>query len=116
MGFVGSGGVPSVRHTRTRTCAVNRDWGTSRRDVTFSLAAVLIGLTLGEGIPGETIPAEEPKRVKKPKKGTKEEKSYQLCLSQCLYNCTQPKPTLAKDRGECRTECKDECATTAEQL
>ncbi|KAJ8907407.1 hypothetical protein NDN08_007519 [Rhodosorus marinus] len=108
IGFVGSGCVVRERRTRTRTCAVNRDWRTSRRDVTLSLAAVLVGLTLGEGIPGETIPAEEPKRVKKPKKGTKEEKSYQLCLSQCLYNCTQPKATLAKDRGSCRTECKDE--------
>uniref|UniRef100_A0A7S0T8B5 Uncharacterized protein n=1 Tax=Erythrolobus madagascarensis TaxID=708628 RepID=A0A7S0T8B5_9RHOD len=52
----------------------------------------------------------------KPKKGTKEEKAYELCLSQCLYDCTTPKAGPAKSRTDCRRECKDECATTPEQL
>lgn len=57
--------------------------------------------------------------VKKPKKGqrgSKEAKGYQLCLSQCIYDCTTPRPGSAKTRGECRVECKDECAISREQL
>lgn len=49
-------------------------------------------------------------------RGTKEAKGYQLCLSQCLYDCTTPKQGLAKERAECRVECKDECAVSREQL
>ncbi|KAA8498799.1 hypothetical protein FVE85_6384 [Porphyridium purpureum] len=52
----------------------------------------------------------------KPKRGTKEEKTYQLCLSECIYKCTVPRAGPARERSECIRECKDECATTAEQL
>mmetsp|Transcript_1462 Transcript_1462/g.2438 ORF Transcript_1462/g.2438 Transcript_1462/m.2438 type:complete len:206 (+) Transcript_1462:135-752(+) len=52
----------------------------------------------------------------KPKKGSKEDKAYQLCLSNCLYKCTVPRAGPAKERTECIRECKDECATTPEQL
>lgn len=50
------------------------------------------------------------------KKGSKKAKGYELCLSQCLYDCTTPKAGLAKSRVECRTECKDDCAVSREQL
>mmetsp|Transcript_9508 Transcript_9508/g.17160 ORF Transcript_9508/g.17160 Transcript_9508/m.17160 type:complete len:168 (-) Transcript_9508:613-1116(-) len=52
----------------------------------------------------------------RPEKGSKEEKSYELCLSKCLYKCTVPRAGPARERSECRVECKDECATTPAQL
>lgn len=56
------------------------------------------------------------KKPKKGERGTKEAKGYQLCLSQCLYDCTTPRAGLAKERSECRVECKDECAISRDQL
>lgn len=56
------------------------------------------------------------KKPKKGERGSKEAKGYQLCLSQCLYDCTTPKAGAAKERSECRVECKDECAVSREQL
>lgn len=55
-------------------------------------------------------------KPKKGQRGSKEAKGYQLCLSQCLYDCTTPRAGLAKQRTECRVECKDECAVSREQL
>lgn len=62
------------------------------------------------------VPAATDGKPKKGEKGSKEAKGYQLCLSQCLYDCTTPKAALAKERAVCRTECKDECAISREQL
>jgi hypothetical protein len=53
---------------------------------------------------------------KKGARGSKTAKGYQLCLSQCLYDCTTPKAGAAKTRADCRVECKDECAVSREQL
>jgi hypothetical protein len=55
-------------------------------------------------------------KARKGARGSKEAKGYQLCLSQCLYDCTTPKAGAAKTRGQCRVECKDECAVSREQL
>lgn len=58
----------------------------------------------------------EQEKAKKGARGSKEAKGYQLCMSQCLYDCTTPKAGPAKERAQCRVECKDECAVSAEQL
>lgn len=55
-------------------------------------------------------------KPKKGERGSKSAKGYELCLSQCLYDCTTPKAAMAKSRVECRVECKDECAVSREQL
>lgn len=69
-----------------------------------------VGQVLGtEGV------VREPK-IPDGKRGSKKAKGYELCLSQCLYDCTTPKAGLAKSRTECRTDCKDECAVSREQL
>lgn len=62
------------------------------------------------------VQAAQEKGPKKNGRGSKEAKGYQLCLSQCLYDCTTPKAGPAKERSECRVECKDECAVSPEQL
>lgn len=58
----------------------------------------------------------EGEKAKKGAKGSKDAKGYQLCLSQCLYDCTVPRAGMAKERSQCRVECKDECAVSREQL
>lgn len=58
----------------------------------------------------------ESDKPKKGARGSKQAKGYQLCLSQCLYDCTVPRAGMAKERSECRTECKDECAISRDQL
>jgi len=47
-------------------------------------------------------------------KGLKNDKTYQLCLSNCVYKCTVPKGALTKDRQTCLQECKVECTNSAE--
>lgn len=86
----------------------------SRRDALRLFAGALCGVML----PAAAAVAEESlnKKPKKGARGSKEAKGYQLCLSQCLYDCTTPKAGLAKERSECRIECKDECAVSREQL
>lgn len=51
-------------------------------------------------------------------KGTKRDGGYRRCLSSCLSRCMAPPRDGggAKERSVCVVECKDECATTAEQL
>ena len=49
-------------------------------------------------------------------KGTKADPKFQLCLSNCMYECTKPKVEEQKSRAECLPECKKTCATTKEQL
>lgn len=65
--------------------------------------------------PRRAVAADE-KKPKKGERGSKEAKGYQLCLSQCLYDCTTPKAGMAKERSQCLVECKDECAVSREQL
>lgn len=85
--------------------------GVSRRQ----MLSMMSGMTTCALIaPVKTLAEEEKK--KKGQKGTKEAKGYQLCMSQCLYDCTTPKAGPAKERTECRVECKDECAISREQL
>mmetsp|Transcript_7684 Transcript_7684/g.28895 ORF Transcript_7684/g.28895 Transcript_7684/m.28895 type:complete len:124 (-) Transcript_7684:433-804(-) len=48
------------------------------------------------------------------KKGTKEDKGFQACLSKCLFECTKPPSTSS--RAECYPECKQKCATSDAQL
>jgi hypothetical protein len=49
-------------------------------------------------------------------KGTKQDPSYEACVSQCMYDCTKPKGMEQKSRQECLPECKKQCATTKQQL
>jgi hypothetical protein len=50
-------------------------------------------------------------------KGTKEDPTFQACLSKCVYECTKPKGELQqRARAECLPECKQKCATTKAQL
>ncbi|KAI0562008.1 hypothetical protein FGB62_68g133 [Gracilaria domingensis] len=83
----------------------------SRRE----LLTLLTGIGIGSAISPRRALADE-KKPKKGERGSKEAKGYQLCLSQCLYDCTTPKAGMAKERSQCRTECKDECAVSREQL
>lgn len=41
--------------------------------------------------------------------GSKEEKSYNDCLSLCAYYCMKPKGQFTKSRTDCLTECKPIC-------
>lgn len=86
----------------------------TRRDALRLFAGAVCGVML----PAAAAVAEESfnKKPKKGARGSKEAKGYQLCLSQCLYDCTTPRAGLAKERSECRVECKDECAVSREQL
>lgn len=86
----------------------------SRRNFLTLLAGVG-----GAGIaisPRRGMAAADEKKPKKGERGSKEAKGYQLCLSQCLYDCTTPKAGMAKERSQCLVECKDECAVSREQL
>lgn len=95
--------------------------GMNRRDVVRVISAAVCGLAMG-GTAFAVAAAPmgvnemERKRPKKGERGSKEAKGYQLCLSQCLYDCTTPRAGMAKERSECRVECKDECAVSREQL
>lgn len=93
----------------------------TRRDAVRLMSAAVCGLVLGGGVNAVAaasmgINEMERKRPKKGERGSKEAKGYQLCLSQCLYDCTTPRAGMAKERSECRVECKDECAVSREQL
>jgi hypothetical protein len=48
--------------------------------------------------------------------GTKQDPKYEACLSQCMYTCTKPKGYEQKSRAECLPDCKQQCATTKQQL
>lgn len=81
----------------------------TRRD-----ALTLFAGAICSAVPGVAISAEDAK--KKDKKASKSAKGFELCLSQCLYDCTTPKAGAAKTRADCRVECKDECAVSRDQL
>jgi hypothetical protein len=49
-------------------------------------------------------------------KGTKKDPAYEVCIGQCMYDCTKNKGTEQKSRQECLPECKQKCATTKQQL
>jgi hypothetical protein len=82
--------------------------------ITGGAAAAAALAAGGSGPDGQAAPTLT--KAKKGARGSKDAKGYQLCLSQCLYDCTTPRVGLAKSRGECRVECKDECAVSREQL
>lgn len=95
--------------------------GMNRRDAIRLMSAAVCGLVVGGGVKAVgaasmNVDEMERKRPKKGGRGSKEAKGYQLCLSQCLYDCTTPRAGMAKERSECRVECKDECAVSREQL
>mmetsp|Transcript_13365 Transcript_13365/g.29482 ORF Transcript_13365/g.29482 Transcript_13365/m.29482 type:complete len:145 (-) Transcript_13365:397-831(-) len=56
------------------------------------------------------------KEIPEALKNTKEDPSYQTCVSVCLYDCTKPKGDTQKSRAECIPECKQKCATSKQQL
>lgn len=93
--------------------------GLTRRVLVSGAAALAAGALFAarggaESPDGPTAPTLV--KARKGARGSKDAKGYQLCLSQCLYDCTTPKSGGAKTRGECRVECKDECAVSREQL
>ena len=49
-------------------------------------------------------------------KGTKKDPEYEACVGKCLYECTKPKVPEQKSRAECIPECKQQCATSKQQL
>ena len=77
--------------------------------------AFFVTTTVGFGVAGGASPGSA-KEVDPAVKGTKSDPKYQACLSTCLYECTKPKGTEQKSRGECIPECKQKCATSKEQL
>mmetsp|Transcript_35460 Transcript_35460/g.58350 ORF Transcript_35460/g.58350 Transcript_35460/m.58350 type:complete len:133 (-) Transcript_35460:239-637(-) len=50
------------------------------------------------------------------KEGTKDDPKFQNCVSKCVYFCTKPKGSETKERSECIKPCKEQCATSKEQL
>lgn len=56
--------------------------------------------------------------------GSKEEKSFENCLSKCVFNETRPPPIgssnerleVTKSRGEIVRECKQKCAKNKDQV
>lgn len=93
----------------------------SRRDAVRFMSAGICALVAHGGVAAVAaaslgVNEVERKRPKKGQRGSKEAKGYQLCLSQCLYDCTTPRAGMAKERSQCRVECKDECAVSREQL
>jgi len=49
-------------------------------------------------------------------KGTKADPEFQVCLGNCMYECTKAKGSEQKSRAECLPECKKSCATDKRQL
>ncbi len=84
----------------------------TRRDALTLFAGAVCAAVPGVAVAAKSIEDTS----KKGKKGSKSEKAYELCLSQCLYDCTTPKAGAAKTRADCRVDCKDECAVSREQL
>jgi hypothetical protein len=81
-------------------------FGSTRRDA--FLAGVLVLWA-----PSAALAASVPEGIK----GTKEDPTFQACLSKCVYECTKPKGGLEqRARAECLPECKQKCATTKEQM
>lgn len=91
----------------------------SRRDALLLFSTAVCGLVAPAAAMAAVAAVDEanaPKKIRKGARGSKDAKGYQLCMSQCLYDCTTPRAGLAKERSQCRVECKDECAVSREQL
>lgn len=88
----------------------------TRRGLVAALAALAGGALLGRDDASGGEDASSDEEPKPGRRGSRTAKGYQLCLSQCLYDCTTPRPGSAKTRADCRVECKDECAVSREQL
>ena len=73
-------------------------------------------LIVGAAFNPSIIPSPANAADDKAAKGTKADPKFQLCLSNCMYECTKPKVEEQKTRAECLPECKKSCATTKEQL
>mmetsp|Transcript_20666 Transcript_20666/g.25568 ORF Transcript_20666/g.25568 Transcript_20666/m.25568 type:complete len:157 (+) Transcript_20666:170-640(+) len=65
---------------------------------------------------GNAVTPADAKEIDPALKGTKGDPEYQLCVSNCLYECTKPKGGEQKSRAVCIPECKEKCATSKEQL
>ena len=61
--------------------------------------------------------------AKEGQQGTRSSKTFEVCMSKCIYQQTRPPPIgssserleQSKSRGEIVTDCKMSCATTKEQ-
>jgi hypothetical protein len=84
--------------------------GAATRASFLSLSLATVGLTFSVSAPA--FAASEDLK----KKGTKQDPAFEACISQCLYECTKPKGIEQKSRAECLPECKQQCATTKQQL
>ncbi|KAG5191140.1 hypothetical protein JKP88DRAFT_231474 [Tribonema minus] len=78
----------------------------SRRDVFAGIASSVAAV----GFAGAAVAKDDPSKV-----GTKDDPKFQACISQCIYECTKPKGSMTRSRGECLPECKKNCATTKAQ-
>lgn len=83
----------------------------SRRSSLVTTAATFV-VTFAPSLPALA----KQKEVDPALKGTKQDPSYEACVSQCMYDCTKPKGMEQKSRQECLPECKKQCATTKQQL
>jgi hypothetical protein len=83
----------------------------SRRSSLVTTAATF-AVTFAPSVPALA----KQKEVDPALKGTKQDPSYEACVSQCMYDCTKPKGMEQKSRQECLPECKKQCATTKQQL
>jgi hypothetical protein len=84
--------------------------GPATRASFLSLSLATVGWTFSVAAPA--FAASEDLK----KKGTKQDPAFEACISQCMYECTKPKGIEQKSRAECLPECKQQCATTKQQL
>ena len=94
-------------------------------------ASVLLGLALNinsapflSSSPLLPFPSLVPAaHAKEGQEGTRSSKTFEVCMSKCIYQQTRPPPIgssserleQSKSRGEIVTDCKMSCATTKEQ-
>ena len=102
QGFTCSTGPAAQRQDTTALNALSR-----AQFMSVAAAGLGVAMTPVAAYAGDVDPS---------KKGTKDDPAYQLCLSQCMYDCTKPKGEETKLRKECLPECKVKCATTKQQL
>ena len=100
------GFLPTAPTTTTCRMSTHSALDATRRDALVTFGALLLG----------TSQPAVAKDVDPKVKGTKQDPSYEACVSKCMYECTKPKGTEQKSRQECLPECKQTCATTKQQL
>lgn len=87
---------------------------TSEAQISRSNFMALVGAGVTANVCG--VPSAFAKDADFEVKGTKNDPTFEACLSTCVYECTKPKGVEQKSRKECLPECKQQCATDKKQL